>query len=332
MKIFSYVKKAGLKKIKLLAIPLYMSFKDEKDYISRSYLGGVFKIKKSFARKKVYILGIQIFSKTDKLRVLELNLKSHMNKKLQEYKVKQQKMFSIVNLHQKVFPQFKNKHAEDSLAIIGSGPSLNYFTPIENIRYIALNRGISYDKVKYEYFFCVDGRDDIPEYLKQYSNYPCTKFYGQHFNFSPIAIEGRGSCHISDRLARAHGAFRFYSNAHDAEWYYDIETAPLMDYGSVSFCALHFAFYSGAKKIYLVGCDCTRNGYFNNANQINWVLLDNALKGYKKVKTFRDIYYPETEIISVNPVGLRGLFKDVYTRDFVEANEELKDLDIEYLD
>ena len=34
------------------------------------------------------------------------------------------------------------------------------------------------------------------------------------------------------------------------------------------------------------------------------------LIGYKKIKQFAACYYPDTEIISINPVGLRGLFKD----------------------
>ena len=33
---------------------------------------------------------------------------------------------------------------------------------------------------------------------------------------------------------------------------------------------------------------------------------------WKKLKEFADEKYPNTEIISVNPVGLKGLFKDEY--------------------
>ena len=41
--------------------------------------------------------------------------------------------------------------------------------------------------------------------------------------------------------------------------------------------------------------------------------------------------YPKTEIISVNPVGLKGLFKDVYTQSYVDEHPELLNENIEIL-
>ena len=32
------------------------------------------------------------------------------------------------------------------------------------------------------------------------------------------------------------------------------------------------------------------------------------VKGYEKMKEFIERFYPETEVISINPVGLKGLF------------------------
>ena len=34
-------------------------------------------------------------------------------------------------------------------------------------------------------------------------------------------------------------------------------------------------------------------------------------------------YYDDVEIISVNPIGLRGMFKDVYTREFLKDHPEI---------
>lgn len=34
----------------------------------------------------------------------------------------------------------------------------------------------------------------------------------------------------------------------------------------------------------------------------NWIML----------KKFAETYYPDTKIISVNPVGLKGIFTDLY--------------------
>ena len=55
------------------------------------------------------------------------------------------------------------------------------------------------------------------------------------------------------------------------------------------------------------------------------------MRGYKKFKEFIDIYYPDVEVISVNPVGLKGLFRDVYTQNFVDAHPELKKENIEII-
>ena len=43
---------------------------------------------------------------------------------------------------------------------------------------------------------------------------------------------------------------------------------------------------------------------------------------YARLKTFADQYYPDTEIISINPVGLKGLFKDIYTEEYKNSLEE----------
>ena len=47
------------------------------------------------------------------------------------------------------------------------------------------------------------------------------------------------------------------------------------------------------------------------------------LDGYQKVKAFVERFYPDTEIISVNPMGLRGLYSDVYTDDFIADHPEI---------
>ena len=36
-----------------------------------------------------------------------------------------------------------------------------------------------------------------------------------------------------------------------------------------------------------------------------------------------EIYYPSIDIISINPVGLKGVFKDMYTRSYLEQHPEI---------
>ncbi len=49
------------------------------------------------------------------------------------------------------------------------------------------------------------------------------------------------------------------------------------------------------------------------------------------MKGFAKTYYPETEIISVNPVGLKGLFHDVYTESYLNEHSEIDRNDVELL-
>lgn len=39
----------------------------------------------------------------------------------------------------------------------------------------------------------------------------------------------------------------------------------------------------------------------------------------KHSRYFAKQYYPNTEIISVNPVGLKGIFTDLYTEKYLQA-------------
>ena len=42
------------------------------------------------------------------------------------------------------------------------------------------------------------------------------------------------------------------------------------------------------------------------------------------LKDFVDDYYPDIKIISVNPVGLKGLFEDMYTKSKGYKDEKYK--------
>ena len=88
---------------------------------------------------------------------------------------------------------------------------------------------------------------------------------------------------------------------------------------------MQFILYTNPSKIYLVGIDCSSAGHFNQKQDtteehakrmkdrgedlFQWA--DLTQRFWYELKEFACQYYPGTEIISVNPVGLRGLFKDL---------------------
>ena len=92
---------------------------------------------------------------------------------------------------------------------------------------------------------------------------------------------------------------------------------------------MQFILWGQPEKIYIVGIDCTnRKKEHFIGNSIDCSIRNEdmnlndqyAIDSYKNLKTFAQTYYPNTEIISVNPVGLKGIFKDVYTKTYQEQN------------
>lgn len=47
------------------------------------------------------------------------------------------------------------------------------------------------------------------------------------------------------------------------------------------------------------------------------------IRNYHSFKNFVRSIYPEIEIISINPVKLRGLFRDVYTESYLVNHPEI---------
>ncbi|MCD7780641.1 MAG: hypothetical protein LUH05_08225 [Candidatus Gastranaerophilales bacterium] len=104
------------------------------------------------------------------------------------------------------------------------------------------------------------------------------------------------------------------------KWAVDLENEPLGDFGGFVFSALQFILWTNPDKIYIAGCDCNSGYAYDNKS----LLSDHSGKvnGFRKFKDFASRMYPETEIISVNPIGLKGMFKDLYTNTQGDGYEE----------
>ena len=98
----------------------------------------------------------------------------------------------------------------------------------------------------------------------------------------------------------------------------DLETQPLGNFGSIAFPAMQFVLYTQPKKIYIVGCDSAPTGHFSGEEleSNKRALKDNTylkiINQWKELKNFASFNYPDIEIISINPVGLKGIFEDMY--------------------
>jgi hypothetical protein len=222
---------------------------------------------------------------------------------------------STMALHQRAFPPFKNKAAGRDVVVVAGGPSAAKFRPIPGAIYIGVNRAYKFSGISFDYLFCQDYEavrgSDALDAIRDYRRGQCVKFIGlvgdDAWNNGYVFPES----YVIEMDALR---YRVVQGTLD-DFAYDISVQPLADCGSVVFSALQFALWMNPRRLYLVGCDCSHGGYFYkngnvSASGANTLDLDRVMQGYVWFKQFAQRYYPKTEIISVNPVGLKGLFID----------------------
>ncbi len=232
-----------------------------------------------------------------------------------------QKSTSVAFLHQKVFPKYKNIYQGKSVVLCGAGPSLNkYLEPIEeNAVHIALNRAFQHKLINFDYIFAQDlrGVAHIMKELAEYKTESCIKFIGTQ--------DGIPEFEIPESYINSFKNERFITDIYKAkltgrfEFAFDLSTQPLGNFDTIAFPAMQFILWTNPSKIYIVGCDSAPVGhcdsYASKSDKdalINGI-WNNVTNQWIELKSFAELYYPDTEIISVNPVGLKGIFKDIYT-------------------
>ena len=238
--------------------------------------------------------------------------------------------FLVISHHQKLFSPYKDIHKGGIGVIVGSGSTLKYYEKISNGKHFVVNAAIDY--LEPDYWFSIDITNVKKVYKRlKMSNYP--KFIGQalvdaryrnYRRFDTKEIAFIPDC-IIEELKNSH---KFYIDHPSKLISRDISCQPLPDLGSSIFSALSFAIYTGCKKIYIVGCDCASNGYFDGSKQrIEWLkgtVPEKLITSWKLYKEHIAIFHPDVELISVNPIGLRGVFRDVYTKMYLDANPDVR--------
>ena len=279
-------------------------------------------------RKIISLFGLKIKIKK---AIEQIDFETELKKMERRLVNKFARLQVITNLHQKTFSGYKNSHQNDSFVLIGAGPSLNHFNPISDAVYVGLNRTFIYDKVKFDYLFSID-KVGIENYYKEFAEYKgnnCIKFLGDQ-------NMGKNFQLPESYINKLENVKRYATTAgleHNKIAFY-LESEPLANFCTVSLQAMQFILYTNPKKVYIVGIDCnmTKAGHFSGTsydcskrNENSQRNDDNSIRYWSQLKDFADCYYPETEIISVNPVGLRGIFRDVYTESYLNEHPEIRE-------
>lgn len=219
------------------------------------------------------------------------------------------------------FDEYKDAFRGRDVVVVASGATLEYYDPIPDAVHIGVNSVIRNDRIPHDIHFAQDfgGGGGFEHVLKLYDDGgvppECKLFFGL------LAHAPNGQMEPSESITARLGATRYFVNPGITRIIQrDIRFHPLMDFYTVVFPALHFALFTNPRRVYLAGCDASYFGYFDGTPQIGSEeqireYLANRLIGYRRVREFARTWYTETEIISVNPVNLAGLFTDVSTTD-----------------
>ena len=338
VKIYSekeYIDRSGLpaKVLRIIGVPIY-TMKISKGWRKHKYLLGLLKIREKDWTKEYYSLGIRIFRREDKFKKLEI-LNNNINNKIikninEKYEILNRKIDDIfynasvltqVPIIHKYFGNYKRIHENENIIIFACGPTVNIYDNEIEGKYIGINGAVRI-KDDLDYLFLTDKfvQDaTLNEEIDAYKGNNCKKFYSVLPLRRTKGIDSNRLPQIN--LYNSNANIFMYEDAYESKWAVELEVEAFGDFGGTVFAALQFALYTHPKKIYLVGCDCS-NGYAYSSN-INYS-YSHQIRHYEMFKNFVAQSYPDVEIISVNPIGLKGMFKDVYTQKYLDQNLDVK--------
>lgn len=220
------------------------------------------------------------------------------------------------------FSSMKDVNYGKEVAVCGAGPTFANYLPMEGVLHVALNRALLNEKVKFDYFIA-DDWDGIKFFQEELITYDCQKFLGHQIGCDYIR-------EIPESLVRDSGAKRYYTDSyylggHRSRFVCDIDKMAVGNMPNIALSAMQIVLFTRPKTIYLVGCDASDAGHFKSSTNITTEEekrinsdLKSAVAGNKtrekwlELKAFAKAFYPDVEIISINPVGLKGIFQDKF--------------------
>lgn len=221
--------------------------------------------------------------------------------------------------------KFKNCMEGKDVAIIATGPSAKHYIPKENCINVGINGAIYLDNVELDYVFVQDftlyqkNNESLNRDIYNFNkNKNLIKFWGLHHTLDLRTTENIFSIppyYVDDN--EHNFTYILCQHNHEMSQYIDIE--PFVDMGSTTFSALQFILYCNPRNIFLVGCDCTsgyatKEGNPSSDNHFQRDIWVNYVKPYLRT------YYPNTKVISINPVGLKGIFFDEFQNSCSSPN------------
>ena len=224
--------------------------------------------------------------------------------------------FILAGLVNRNLEKYRGIYEGRDILIVGGGASLDKFQQINNTVNIGINRAFKIQNIDFDYLFAQDNfplREDIEAFIS-YKPETCKKMIGYMTKDAPFRYRQSDYARIKNR------EMFVINNIEMLECPHDITLEPLADLCGTVFTALQFALLTNPKRIILAGFDCNTGHFFDEDKKLD---LSWQLRSWLMFKEHVDRYYEQVEIISLNPINLKGLFNDVYTQSFIEAHPEL---------
>lgn len=230
----------------------------------------------------------------------------------------------ISKINWNVFYKYKNAFTNRDVVLFGNGPTVNDYVVKQDVIHIGCNRSIYDKRLNLDFYFYNDFSNISKQYREDIYNYKpnIEKFFG---TFSKARGAGatikdayKGNCALFDMDGPV------WTGSALREYETDIAKHYVSDFGtSTIFVLMQFALFCGFKTIYIVGCDISNYGapktsgrYFYHADHLPKMPphVANSMKRlygkWKHLSDFAIKNYPQTQILSINPMGLEDLFEE----------------------
>jgi len=282
------------------------------------------RVRASLRRANRRLRTLQTYARVLEERMVELRAATEFHQ--QRLRDELQNVGDVVTLHHEIaatntaaFAPYQDAFVGRDLVVVASGPTLSHYQPIDGAIHIGVNSVIGNRDIPLDFYFAQDfgPGGGNPRVVSQFDEGKVPE--GCKLFFGLLALTPNGLMEASQSLTARVGATRYFVDSSPSRHIpLDIRFHPLVDFYTVVFPALHFALFTNPRRIYLVGCDVSYFGHFDGvpqpetAEQIR-TYLGHRLRGYRRMREFARTFYPETEIVSVNPVNLAYLFTDQVT-------------------
>ena len=247
-------------------------------------------------------------------------VRNTINRKIKDIEYTNMLSIAAAMYNKKAFEDLKCCNEGKAVALCGAGPSLSQYIPVPDAVHIALNRALLREDIKFDWFIGDDWAG-IKFFQEKLLTYDCFKLLGH----SVDDYEDQ----IPESFRIRSGARKYYTdifltgNGFDSKFVVDIDAMPIGNMPNIAVQAMQIVLFTHPSKIYLVGCDASA-GHFTDeglnkkeAKKIDeisrpYLSSDGVIEKWNELKEFAQRVYPDVEIISINPVGLKGLFYDEY--------------------